>query len=49
MFTVGTLNENLFVCAVLSLSNYGTPHIIGAKQLSLGFFLLMFVVSHSLK
>ncbi len=26
-----------------------TPHIIGAKQLNLGFFVFMFVVSHILK
>ncbi len=36
-------------CGVLSLSHRGTPHTIGAKQLNLGFFDLMFVVSHLLK
>ncbi len=38
MFTVGTLVKNLLVCGVLSLSHRGTPHIIGARRLNLGFF-----------
>ena len=37
MLTVGTLVGNLFVCGVLSLSNHGTPHTVGAKRLNLGF------------
>ncbi len=45
MFTVGTLVDNLLVCGVLSLSHRG----IGEKRLNLGFFVLMFVVSHILK
>ena len=49
VLTVGTQVENLFVCGVLSLSNHGTPHTVGAKRLNLGFFVLMFVVSDSLK
>ncbi len=43
------LVENLLVCDVLSLSHRGTPHTIGANWLNLGFFVLMFVVSHILK
>ena len=49
MLTVETLVGNLFVCGVPSLSNHGTPHTVGAKQLNLGFFVLMFGVYHNLK
>ncbi len=49
MFTVRTLVECLLVCGVPSLSHRSTAHTIGAKRFNLGFFVLMFVVSHILK
>ena len=49
VLTVGTLVGHLFVCGVLVfVKSWHTPHTVGAKRLNLGFFVLMFVVSHSL-
>ncbi len=38
MFTVRTLVEDLLVCGVLSSSDRGTQHTMGAKRLNPGFF-----------
>ncbi len=38
MFTVRTLVEDLLVCGVLSSSDHGTQHTMGAKRFNPGFF-----------